>query len=76
MAVYGELGRLPLSVIAKLRSIKLWLKIKKNTNSPVYSLFKDQCANINNSCWSSRINSIIEHLRFSHLLNNFDINNN
>ena len=76
MAVYGELGRFPLSVIAKLRSIKFWLKIKKNTNSPIYSLYLDQCANINNSCWSSRINSIIEHLGFSHLLNNFDINNN
>ena len=76
MAVYGELGIFPLSVIAKLRSIKFWLKIKKNINSPIYSLYIDQCANINNSCWSSRFNSIIEHLGFSHLLNNFDINNN
>ena len=76
MAVYGELGRLPLSVIAKIRSIKFWLKIKKNCNSPMYSLYIDQCTNINNNCWASRINSIIEHLGFSHLLNNFDINNN
>ena len=61
MAVYGELGRLPLSVIAKIRSIKFWLKIKKNYNSPMYSLYIDQCANINNNCWAGRINSIIEH---------------
>ena len=34
-AVYGELGRFPLSVIAKERSLKFWLKITKNVNSPV-----------------------------------------
>ena len=34
-AVLGELGRLPLSSIAKFRSIKYWLQIqdKKNPNT-------------------------------------------
>ena len=76
MAVYGELGRLPLSVIAKSRSIKFWLKIKNNANSPISSLYMDQCANINSNCWASNMNSIIDHLGFSQLLNNYDINCN
>ena len=65
MAVYGELGRLPLSVIAKSRSIKFWLKIKNNANSPISSLYMDQCANINSNCWASNMNSIIDHSGFS-----------
>ena len=76
MAVYGELGRLPLSVICKLRSLNFWLKIKKNINSPIYTAYMDQCANTNGNCWSRRINSIIDNLGFSYLLNNFDIEKN
>ena len=72
MAVYGELGRLPLSVICKERSLKFWIKIMKNYNSPIYNVYIDQCQNVNNSCWAKRLNSIIDHLGFSHLLLNFE----
>ena len=40
-AVYGDLGRFPLSVIAKERSLKFWLKIMKTVNSPMYSMYID-----------------------------------
>ena len=33
----------------------------------------DPCANINGNCWARRINSIIDSLGFSYLLNNFDV---
>ena len=72
MAVYGELGRLPLSVICKEISLKFWKKIMKNYNSPIYNVYIDQCQNVNNSCWAKRLNSIIDHLGFSHLLLDFD----
>jgi hypothetical protein len=39
MAVYGELGRLPLHIIAKLRSLKYWLKLLSQINSLVLSTF-------------------------------------
>ena len=72
MAVYGELGRVPLSIICKERSIKFWTKIMKNIDSPIFNMYIDQCNIVNNSCWAKRINSIIDHLGFSHLLLNFD----
>jgi hypothetical protein len=71
-AVFGELGRMPLYIICKERSIRFWLKIMKNPQSPIHELYKDQCLNINGSCWAKRINSIIDHLGYSYLRDNFD----
>ena len=39
IAVYGELGIYPLSVICKERALKYWLKIMHNENSPMYNIF-------------------------------------
>ena len=39
-AVYGDLGRFPLSVIAKERSIKYWLKLLTNRNSVMTRIFQ------------------------------------
>ena len=76
MAVFGEIGRFPLSVICKERSLKFWTKIMKNQESPTYHMYMDQLISINGPCWSKRINSLINHLGLSHLLVNFnpDIN--
>ena len=41
-AVYGDLGRFPLSVIAKERSVKYWLKILSNRNSIMFKIFFSQ----------------------------------
>ena len=41
-AVYRELGRFPLSAIAKERSIKYWLKLLTNRNSVLIRIFQSQ----------------------------------
>ena len=41
-AVYGGLGRSPLSVIAKERSVKYWLKLLSNKNSLMFKIFQSQ----------------------------------
>ena len=73
-AVYGELGRCPLSVIAKDRAAKFWLKILGNTDSLIHKIFQDQVYEIENRLitnrstakkhWASLIKSYIETLGF------------
>ena len=41
-AVYGDLGRFPLSVIAKEISVKYWLKLLSNKNSLMFKIFQSQ----------------------------------
>lgn len=39
-------------------------------------MYRDQCININGTCWAKRINSIIDHLGFNEIRGNFDCNTN
>ena len=41
-AVYGDFGRFSLSVIAKERAIKYWLKVISNQNSLMFRIFQAQ----------------------------------
>lgn len=75
-AVYGELGRFPLSVICKQRSLKFWLKIMKNPDSPLYNMYCELNNNVNVSTWASRIHSIIDHLGFTDIRIDIDSNSN
>ena len=75
-AVYGELGRFPLSTLCKERAINFWYKIMTNTQSPIYEAYVDQCNNVISTCWAKRINSIIDHLGFANIRINFDNNFN
>lgn len=75
-AVFGELGRIPLSVLCKVRAIKFWIKIMKNPDSAVYSIYLDQCSNINGTCWANQINSLIDRLGFTNVRLHFDKNQN
>ena len=59
-AVYGELGRFPLSVIAKERAAKFWLKLLDNTDSLIYKIFQDQVYEIENRLITNR-NTAKEH---------------
>ena len=70
LAVLGELGRFPLYVIAKERSLKFWLKIIENPDSQLSHIYNDQCKIENNSFWSSKLNNIIDKLGFSCLRQN------
>lgn len=81
-AVYGDLGRFPLSVIAKERSIKYWVKILSNKNTLMYKLYKFQCDEINlqlrpsrfrhKQYWTEGIKHLLENLGFHHLWLNQD----
>ena len=62
-AVYGELGRYPLSILAKERCLKFFLKILNKHNSPMYSMYIELC-NLNTTCWASKVNSVIDHLGY------------
>ena len=58
--VLGELGRLPLSSIAKFRSIKYWLQIQdeKNPNTQLQQFYNQQCEDnihINNKNWAFHV---------------------
>ena len=78
-AVYGDLGRFPLSVIAKERSIKYWLKLLTNRNSVMTRIFQSQIDEIvaraharpsryrHKLSWADGIKSLLDELGFSHM---------
>ena len=79
-AVYGDLGRYPLSVIAKERSIKFWLKILANNNSLTFNLFQTQIDDLDalaqpsrfkhKRSWAQGIKSLLDNLGFSQMWHN------
>ena len=81
-AVYGELGRFPLSVIAKERSVKYWLKILSNRNSIMFKIFFSQIEAIDihaqpsrfrhKRYWAEGIKCLLDDLGFGHLWLNQD----
>jgi hypothetical protein len=75
-ALYGELGRYPLSVIRKLHIFKYWFKLISCTNDNLikitYSfMFNDAEQNItyNNRNWAYQIKSILEQLGLTYVWN-------
>lgn len=74
-AVYGELGRYPLSVICKERALKFWIKILKsmNSNSPIFHVFQHQVNELsvhpNTKSWAYEIKHILDNLGLSHFWN-------
>ena len=70
--VLGELVRLPLSSIAKFRSIKYWLQIQdeKNPNTQLQQFYNQQCEDnihINNKNWVFHVKRTIDELGLSDL---------
>jgi hypothetical protein len=79
IAVLGELGRFPLTLISKERVIKYWLKIVSNPQSIMFNIFQDQCNNLNrprNSNWAHEVKCILDELGYSYLWNNTNPNIN
>jgi hypothetical protein len=73
MAVLGETGRYPLTLICKERVIKYWLKILSNPNSIMYDIFQSQYNSIDNqrcNFWANKVKTIIDELGYSYLWNN------
>ena len=65
-AVYGELGRYPLTHIAKERCVNYWLKIMSHQNPLLYNAYDD------NKVWAKRVVRFVERLGFGNLLLNFN----
>lgn len=74
-AVYGELGRFPLSVICKERAFKFWIHIlkQKNMNSHVFHVYQYMynqiIRNPQSKSWASLIKSELDNLGLSNLWN-------
>ena len=68
IAVYGELGRLPLHIIARLRSIRYWLRVASSENSLVNDAIGSQIKNsipLNDNCWAGKLKHALDCLGFS-----------
>ena len=79
VAVFGELGRFPISLLCKERTLKQYLKIMKNPNSLMYNVFNDlKSTNIVNpkSSWVLSVQTLLNDLGFAFLFEpeNFDVN--
>ena len=61
LAVYGELGRFPFSLLDKQRALKFWIKVMKNHLSLQYKLYNEQCKINNATSLAKRVHSIIDH---------------
>ena len=87
-AMYGELGRMPLRVVRKLRMLKYWIRILENSNENpfVYKIYEMMYNDviqgryrvINN--WAFQIKKILDELGFSdvwlnqkHIVPNFTL---
>ena len=81
-AVYGDLGRFPLSVIAKERSVKYWLKLLSNKNSLMFKIFQSKIEGFDahvqpnrfrhKRYWTEGIKCLLDELGFSHFWLNQD----
>ena len=71
-AVYGELGRFPLSNICIERSLKYWLHILKSQNYCMYNIYMNQIMSSNVGFWANHVKHKIEI--FGYLLEYMDVN--
>lgn len=74
-AVYGEVGRVPLSVIRKVRILKFWFKIVNNPDSLLSKVFYDQIVNNYTNSWASQVEMLLNDLGFSYLWNANTVSN-
>ena len=76
-AALGELGRLPLSIIAICRSLRYWIKIRNCNIQSLKDAFYSQCNNnipISNKSWAFKIKQQLDNLGFSDLWFNEHVN--
>ena len=79
-AVYGELGRFPLSVICKERAVKFWVKLLKNKESLAFKVFKSEVDAIDSNSiksqvikklhWATNMKNLMESLDFANAWTN------
>ena len=77
MAVYGELGRVSLIVIRKVRILKFWFKIISDPCTLLINFYKQHMQDVNSNrnmkCWSANIMSLLNELGFSYLWNDQEL---
>ena len=73
-ALYGELGRLPMSEIRKINMIKYWIKILNSDESSilrkVYNMLKNDANNgynYNKQNWAYQIKLLLENIGYANL---------
>ena len=71
IAIYGELGRVPLIVLRKIRILKYWKKIISSQESLLYKVYVLQANElnsgfINENSWVFQLKSILDELGFSY----------
>ena len=78
-AVYGELGRYPMSLLALEKSIKYYLKIKSNRMSLIHTIFNENCniqiASRNAFNWSKKIKENLDKTGYSYIWTRYNIDN-
>ena len=74
--VYGELGRYPLSVIAKERAIKFWMKVKRNNESIMSRIYikQNSIANRSNSLWTNKVSQTLNYTGLTYLSDKDNLN--
>ena len=75
VAMYGELGRVPLDIVRMEKSIKYWFKIVKAQDSLVGQMFNDKVNNNIRRSWAYNVQSLLNDLGFSYLWNDPNISN-
>lgn len=71
LAVYGELGRVPLSVLHKTRVLKYWFKILSTPQSFIYKVYNQQVVDVNtgsnDNSWALNLKRLLDSLGFQFL---------
>ena len=66
-AVFGELGRFPLSVLCKQRALNYYGKIMKNPQSIMYRVYQEQqnmFNAVNKNVWCNTVKKVLDNLGF------------
>ena len=64
LAVYGELGRVPLNVLHKIKVLKYWFKILSMPLSLLYKIYNQQVTDVNtgvnSNIWASNLKRLLD----------------
>ena len=77
IAVYGEVGRVPLSILRNVRILKYWYKILTSNDTLLYKVYKqqvnDSLQGLNENNWVLQLRFLLNELGFTYLWNNQSI---
>ena len=69
--VYGELGRVPMAIIRKIRILKYWTRIIQDKNSLMYKLYSSKDCNGNYiNPWTINVQNLFNDIGFAYIFKN------